>query len=294
MLNSYKDVFRNEEQSLLCEYIAVFINNAHKVRKQEDERILFYRGQSNKNFDLTPGIFRNGLLPKEHIIIQELLLEAPGEFNIFSNVFEYLIKMQHYNSPTRLLDITLNPLVALYFACNENPDEDGEIIVFYDYMMRPNDFFVRGLISLSEYHGSNRQQMARFLKEKGFKNPELDKLAGISHIFMKAPLNNERIRRQHGAFIITGITVGEEGNLFQKERFDLKPLLVRRFDDFGDSDTKPIERSIIIPKESKDKILSELNVLGINQAFLFPELEYQAAYIKGKYEEGYTYDVHRS
>lgn len=270
--------FLSEEVSHLEGYLRIFLHNARIVNAQEDSRMLFYRGQSDKGYSLTPSVFRKGLLEKEHTLINDMILNSPGEFVGINNVLERLIKMQHYGLPTRLLDITLNPLVALYFACEDTPDKDGEVLVFYDYIQRPSEVNVRCLAALSEYSGSSERQMLGFLTDRGFNNLELSKLTSITHIPIEAPLNNERIKRQHGAFLVVGLRNNDGGNPFQKAMFDLKPLLIKDYKD-------GISRSIVIPKEEKTSILKELATFGINHGFLFPELEHQAAYIKDKYEE---------
>ena len=285
MANS-NDIIQNDENTieidpkipLLGSYIAIFLNNAQIADENGNDRALFYRGQSDKAYKLTPSVFRKGLLAKEHSLIQESLLNSPIEFSNNDTSFERLIKMQHYGLPTRLLDVTLNPLVALYFACKELDDCDGEVIVFYEYMKYPSTLEVRYLVELAEYSGSTERQMLGFLSERGFGNIGLGDLTRITNIPIKAPRSNERIRRQQGAFIILGVLGSEEGNPYQKASFDLKPLMVR---DFGDS----ISRSIVIPKEHKTKLLKELDVLGINNAVLFPELEHQTAYIRNLHEE---------
>lgn len=261
----------------LCKYAEIFLRNGKIVIEQEDSRVLLYRGQSDSRYLLEPSVFRKNLLHKEHSLIQDMLLKAPDEFSNFHNPLERLIKMQHYGLPTRLLDVTTNPLVALYFACNKDLDVDGEIIVFYDYIHRAYEINAQCIVALTEYNGSSERQMLGFLSEKGFASPELVQLTSITHIPIEVSQNNERIKRQHGAFIVAGLHGNNGSNSFQKSRFDLKPLLVRDFND-------GLSRSIIIPKEDKRRLLAELETFGINHGFLFPELEHQAAYIKNKYE----------
>ena len=79
---------------------------------------------------MIPNIYRENIIKHEHILFKELLLRCPQDFEYCKTTFELLVKMQHYSLPTRLLDITINPLVALYFACQSKPKDDGEIIIF--------------------------------------------------------------------------------------------------------------------------------------------------------------------
>ena len=90
----------------------------------------FFRGQANKDWKLSPKLYREGMLEKEGIMIQEILHNYPEEFN--TDRFNILAKLQHFGFPTRLLDVSANPLVALYFACSGNRelDNDGVVYIF--------------------------------------------------------------------------------------------------------------------------------------------------------------------
>lgn len=84
----------------------------------------FYRGQSDATWSLTPGIYRDTQLAKnEAKIFSDTISDFPEEFSNCETPFEQLVKMQHYSVPTRLLDVTTNPLVALFFACQEVKDK---------------------------------------------------------------------------------------------------------------------------------------------------------------------------
>ena len=99
---------------------------------------IFYRGHSNKKYELKPGIYRGDIIKNEDKIYRETIAKVPYDFRD-KNTLESLALMQHYGIPTRILDLTTNALVALYFACVDNNKEkekekkknpDGEVIVF--------------------------------------------------------------------------------------------------------------------------------------------------------------------
>lgn len=53
-------------------------------------------------------------------------------------VENFLAYSQHHGLPTELLDITSNPMVALYFACESSPEDDGHLYFFNNTVVEAN------------------------------------------------------------------------------------------------------------------------------------------------------------
>jgi len=119
------------------------------------KEVFLYRGVSNEKYPLKASIYREDrdLHKSEYDIYKEVLHAFPEEFLNDSKVVDKLVKMQHYAIPTRLIDVTYNPLVALFFAAggfnasvNAGNRDDGKVIffacnpksiIFSDDMMTP-------------------------------------------------------------------------------------------------------------------------------------------------------------
>ncbi len=108
-----------QEEEIQVNSVSEFIEKIVQLDKEEGTEI-FYRGHADKDWVLLPSIFRtpNGV-EKEHLLFRDMVAHEPQSFSECKSALDYLVQMQHYGLPTRLLDMTTNPLVALYFACLE-------------------------------------------------------------------------------------------------------------------------------------------------------------------------------
>ena len=96
----------------------------------------FFRGHADARYELTPSLLRRWprgewkFMPDEERLNKELLIAHYDEFQGDQYCFDRLVRMQHYGLPTRLMDISGNPLIALFFACFGATTTDGEVIIF--------------------------------------------------------------------------------------------------------------------------------------------------------------------
>ncbi len=142
------------------------------------------------------------------VAVEEKLLVRARRNWRFENMsaLELLAHVQHYGGPTRLLDVSLNPFVALWFAVElkyingeAQPDEDGRLFIF-DITNRQ--------IDLDDLWGG---------RDLPWKNPRTDWCIELPWIW-RPPSYNERIPAQNSAFLIGGIPKAGPGTNMKYRR----------------------------------------------------------------------------
>ena len=92
----------------------------------------WFRGQSDSSWPLLPKAGRKEyFLPDNRDLgrFHDWCKNAVAYCKLPKNKIESLSIAQHHGLATRLLDWTMNPLVAAYFCCIENQETDGSIYI---------------------------------------------------------------------------------------------------------------------------------------------------------------------
>jgi hypothetical protein len=251
----------------------------------------FFRGHSRHSHRLVPSVFRNpGWIAHEDVLFKELILRCPNDFDGQASTFQTLVKMQHYSLPTRLLDITSNPLMALYFASEaekDAPKESGEVVVFRiptaeikyfdsdtvsviaNISRRPASFKLPDAgLSLDDFNGDGgiRLLLHEVKREKPYFEPAILREHMESVVCVKPKLDNARIIKQDGAFLLFGMD-GDK----------LKPAAIPLGYQAATS------RRILVKHAEKADVRKQLESLGLTQAAIFPEIDKVADFIKRAY-----------
>ena len=223
----------------------------------------------------------------EDRLCKELLIAHYDEFQDDQYCFDRLVRMQHYGLPTRLLDISTNPLVALYFSCEgkeESSNIDGEVIIFRmnsEKVKYYDSDRVSCLANLSNLTSEQKNQidlklnvedfneaesvksLLCFIKsEKSFFEGRIEPDHLRSVVCVKAKQNNTRIKSQSGAFLLFGL----EPTLPESERDDIKIIRIKI--------------------TNNSHILKQLDRININAATVYPSIDQTAAHLRKRYSGG--------
>ncbi len=262
-----------------------------EIEKLESSGEIYYRGHGYFGFNAQPSIYRNeGLIENEHRMYREIITKCPNDFFDAKSTFEHLVKMQHYFLPSRLLDITKNPLIALFFACNSEPNDDGEILIYdfdiedvkyYDIdtvsvisniARRPSNFSIENIKNLTKEEFNKEEEVQLLLHEIREEKPYFKPVVQAKHlesvVCVKPKLDNPRIIKQEGAFLLFGIN----SNKYQCAKIT------------GNKQVFIDSKRLVVTKENKAKILKQLESLGIMKSTIYPEIEHVATQMKTRYE----------
>ncbi len=236
-----------------------------------------YRGQSNSEWKIVSSIQRmmkkspadivdeSIVITKEKEIFKELKTWAIENIDQYTEL-ALLSFLQHHGGPTRLIDVTKDPFVGLFFACNENSHVDGTFFIFslpintptYTVKFDPMNIILNGTTA-TIIEGTNYNSVLKKQQEQN------------TPAILTSYINEPRIKAQRAAFLF-GYCGRNNHVVNYIEAFNM------------DVDIKKEHlKVLIIKKELKNDILKLLDSsYGINYKTLFPDFEGASLYFKKK------------
>lgn len=257
-----------------------------------------YRGLSDKKFLLLPSLFRtqddriNFDEDKPEYVTNDKYLSYENELSIlrsFIHEASRYIKLsskeyvrwaeyaQHYGVPTRLLDWTSNPLVALYFACKTNLEKDGKV----------------WLLHLKNYDRIRYELQPKVLRD--LTKDEAMKELFDGKVEQKYPIVytpyyvDDRMSAQSSFFMCWGSVKKPFEDLFSDQKYQMiLPEVNPNERTFGKHEDEALLFCFYIYADRKPSIMRELDTLGINEKTLFPGLDGIGRYVEQRFRFDYN------
>jgi hypothetical protein len=224
-----------------------------------------YRGLSDSKYQLITSLMRlEGVYPiLERHLLRNFKKYAHRTPLSDASFWNWLSLAQHYGLPTRLMDWTYSPYVALHFATSNILKFDTDGIIWALNYEELKQTLPNNLLQALENEGAN--VFTAEILEDAVKNlKELDNIQKETFLmFLEPPSLDERIIQQHALFSITN----SSSAMVETFLLDHPELYFR----------------IIIPKELKWEIRDKLDQANITERVLFPGLNGLSLWLKRHY-----------
>lgn len=248
-----------------------------------------YRGHSNhKEYKLVPGVFREREISPGHTTTEYSQLELNILNDFISEACRFIKDVpteditawleiaQHFGVPTRLLDFTENPLVALYFACIGNPEKDAAVWIVNEPAYNKKFFYESPLVLAVK----SKQIVSKITSEEivylDYQVQHYDNSNYIQWPWIYKPYyREERMNLQSSIFMIWGVRRSPLTEFITPDEFMVAENVTNQ--EYG------IICSIDIPATCKRKLINQLNLCGINEKFIYPGMDGIGRYINKKY-----------
>ncbi len=230
--------------------------------------LVWYRGARSAAYDLTPTLYRRGDITNftgfsalEQKLITEFKHRSPPFVEkLPGDDLELLFLMQHHGIPTRLLDWTENPFVALFFALEavrlDIEQKDAAV-----WMLDPT---LLNKLSLSSYSHEGILSVGDDLL-RGYAPMKEPRTNANNPVALYGVHNSQRIVAQRGVFVLSAANIA--------------PLNLIDFQGGGDD----LLIKLNIPVAKKQDIFKQLFGMGITDSVIFPDLDGLAREIKTRH-----------
>ncbi len=255
------------------ELIDVLFANSWKENIERFRSDFAFRGLSDAGYDLKSSLIRLGgdFIGLEKHLMRNFRKYAHRNVVEKDSIWNWLSVAQHHGLPTRLMDWTYSPFIAMHFAtCNVSRYDVDGVIWCVDYV-RAHELLPPALRRLLMQEGCNAFTV-QLLSEGAQRLEEFDHLSQDQFVvFFEPPSLDDRIVNQYALFSVLSHP-GRGLDIW----LPTHPELYRK---------------IIIPASLKWEIRDKLDQANISERVLFPGLDGLCAWLQRHYSPKFSYEI---